>query len=530
MSTSWREPETAGTREQAKASGASGSDARTDTVPLASPEQALAKHRDEQAALYRFTDRLYRAEAVDEVYAAALDAIRQALGCERASILLFDEAGLMKFVAWQGLSDGYRAAVEGHSPWQPTAKDPGIICIADVHSADLPSDLRRVIKAEGIGGLAFIPLVMRGRLVGKFMTYHDRPYRFSDADKGLALTIARQLGFGIERMRAEETRRRAEQVNRHLASIIENSADAIISRDLAGIVTSWNDGATRMYGYSAAEMLGNRLDRLIPPNCLDQEALVLTRVRSGEAVEPYETVRRRKDGVLVDVSITVSPIRDQTGTVIGASKIARDIRERKQAQARQELLTKEIHHRTKNLFAVVISVVMRSFAGKQTVLEAKEAVVGRLRSLAETQDLLINNDWHGAALSDVIEREMKPYSDRVSAQGPRVLLKSKAAQNFALALHELATNAAKYGALSNSSGHIAISWQADEPSDHFTFRWLERGGPRVSQPPGRGFGSAVLEQVIAQHFDAAAHMDFDAQGVTYQVTCSLSALSPQLDT
>jgi two-component sensor histidine kinase len=118
----------------------------------------------------------------------------------------------------------------------------------------------------------------------------------------------------------------------------------------------------------------------------------------------------------------------------------------------------------------------------------------------------------------------------VSAQGPRVLLKSKAAQNFALALHELATNAAKYGALSNSSGHIAISWQADEPSDHFTFRWLERGGPRVSQPPGRGFGSAVLEQVIAQHFDAAAHMDFDAQGVTYQVTCSLSALSPQLDT
>jgi hypothetical protein len=131
VSTSWTEPRDAGTSEQAKLLLSSGGDARTEPLRYESTARELAKHRDEQAALYQFTDRLYRAEAVDEVYAAALDAIRQSLGCDRASILVFDEAGVMKFVAWQGLSDGYRAAVEGHSPWQPDTNDPGIICIAD---------------------------------------------------------------------------------------------------------------------------------------------------------------------------------------------------------------------------------------------------------------------------------------------------------------------------------------------------------------------------------------------------------------
>jgi PAS domain S-box-containing protein len=209
-------------------------------------ELTLARHRDEHAALYQFTDRLYRATRLEDIYQAALDAIRQSLGCERASILLFDGTGVMNFVAWWGLSDGYRKAVEGHSPWRADAKDPEIISVPDVNSADLPSDLRSVVKAEGIQALAFIPMVARGRLIGKFMTYHDAPRRLGDAEKKLSITIARQLGFSIERMRAEEDRWRAEQVSRLLASIIENSSDAVVSRDLDGVITSWNRGAARL--------------------------------------------------------------------------------------------------------------------------------------------------------------------------------------------------------------------------------------------------------------------------------------------
>ena len=492
-----------------------------------SAEQTLARHRDEQAALYQFTNRLYRATTLDDIYQSALDAIRQSLGCERASILLFDDTGVMKFVAWWGLSDGYRRAVEGHSPWPADAKDPEIICIPDVDTADLPSDLRGVVKAEGIRALAFIPLVARGRLIGKFMTYHDGPRRFGDAENDLSITIARQLGFSIERMRAEEERLRAERASRLLASIIECSSDAIISRDLNGVVTSWNGGAARMYGYAAEEMIGQPLAVLIPPDRHEQEEAVLARIRKGETPDPYETLRQRKDGRLIDVSVTVSPVRDDAGNVIGASKIARDITERKQAQARQKLLTQEIQHRTKNLFAVVHSVVARSFAGKETVREAEEAVLSRLHSLAKTHAMLIDKDWQGAELGDVVATEMAPFADRVSASGPRLLLGAKAAQNFALAIHELATNATKHGALSNGMGRIGIEWQVDEPAGVLIFRWQERGGPVVKPPAAKGFGSAVLEYVMADYFSETPNLNFDPGGVRYEVKCALRAVEPQ---
>lgn len=490
-------------------------------------KEAVALHRDEHLAMYRFTDRLFRATTLDEVYHAALEAIREALGCERASVLLFDDTGVMRFVAWSGLSDGYRHAVEGHSPWHVDVKDPEIICIADVASTGLPSDLRTVVKAEGIRALSFIPLVVRGRLIGKFMTYHNEPRKFRDHDKGLAITIARQLGFSIDRMRVDEARRRAEHTSRLLASIIESSSDAIISRDLDGIVTSWNRGAELTYGYAAEEMIGKSLAALVPPDQRGREDEVMQRIRAGEAPEPYETIRRRKDGSLIDVSVTISPVRDDAGNVIGASKIARNISERKQAQARQELLTREIQHRTKNLFSVVLSVVALSFAGKESIEDAREAVLSRLRSLAQTNTMLIDKDWHGADMAEVVGREMSPYDDRVGMKGPRVLLNPKAAQNFALALHELATNAAKYGALSNTSGRVDIEWWLDERAEYLHFRWQERDGPSVKLPVRKGFGSVVLEHVMAEYFCEAPRVEFDRRGIVYEVRCALRAVAPE---
>ncbi len=155
-------------------------------------------------ALYRLTDKLFRARSRSDACDAALDAIREALGCERGSILQFDDAGAMRFIAWRGLSDGYRRAVDGHSPWTKDTKDPLPICIENVDSADLDDALKATIKAEGIRALAFVPLFTRGELAGKFMTYCDTPRAFTDAEVGLAVTIARQLGFSLERMRAGE--------------------------------------------------------------------------------------------------------------------------------------------------------------------------------------------------------------------------------------------------------------------------------------------------------------------------------------
>jgi PAS domain S-box-containing protein len=234
--------------------------------------------------VYAFTDRLYRARSASEVYEAGLDAIVRGLGCSRASVLLFDDAGVMRFAAWRALSDEYRDAVAGHSSWSRHAKDPEPTCIGDIESSDLPESVKAAVRAERIGALAFFPLSASGVLIGKFMAYYDAPHIFADAERKLALTIARQLGFGIERMRAEQS-------SRLLTSIITTSDDSIISMNIDGIVTSWNKGAERLFGYASGEMLGRSITALIPSERHDEELAILDRIRRGEHIDHYETIR-----------------------------------------------------------------------------------------------------------------------------------------------------------------------------------------------------------------------------------------------
>jgi PAS domain S-box-containing protein len=292
--------------------------------------------------LYEFSERWQRATSLDEVYEAALDAICGALHCPRASILLFDPSNRMRFVAWRGLSESYRTAVDGHSPWTRETKNPQPVLIDDVNNAGLSDNLQRIVRSEGIRALAFIPLVEHGLLLGKFMIYYDNVHRFSDSQIDLAWTIARQLGFSVERMRAAQT---AAQ----LAAIVESSDDAIISKDLNGVIQTWNRGAERIFGYTAEEVIGKPVLVLIPPDRHYEEVEILARLRRGEKLDHFETIRRRKDGSLFDISLTVSPICDATGQIVGASKIARDISDRKRA----EQTVKDSERRLQELMAAI---------------------------------------------------------------------------------------------------------------------------------------------------------------------------------
>jgi PAS domain S-box-containing protein len=177
-----------------------------DISQLKQAEFAAARRADEQAALYKFTDRLYRSTTLQDAVDAALDAITGGLGCRRAAILLFDEEGIARFVGWRGLSEGYRAAVEGHCPWKPGERDPQPLFVPDIDLTDEPESLKATVRGEGICGLAFIPLVVHGGTIGKFMTYYDTAHIFSEDERALAITIARQLGFSIERSKADTQR------------------------------------------------------------------------------------------------------------------------------------------------------------------------------------------------------------------------------------------------------------------------------------------------------------------------------------
>ena len=315
--------------------------------------ETLATRLREQAALHVLTERLQRVTDIVAIYEAALDAIQTALNCSRASILLFDAAATMRFVAWRGLSERYRQAVDGHSPWTADARDPEPIFVEDIARAEVSDALRQAIVAEGIGAVGFIPLVAEGKLIGKFMTYYDAPHGFADTEISVALTIARQLGFSIQRMRTEQAKRQAEeQLHRNEASERARAAElAAIMEATPALIWIARTPDCRVIGGNRCsyEMLrlppdsnlslsappGERPDNFrvfVDGRELPPEELPMQRAARGEEVKNFEEEIRFDDGTSRYVFGNATPLRDAAGEVIGAVAASVDITERKQTE------------------------------------------------------------------------------------------------------------------------------------------------------------------------------------------------------
>ena len=297
-----------------------------------------------------------------------------------------------------------------------------------------------------------------------------------------------------------------------------SSDDAIISKNLDGIITSWNGAAERIFGYTAKEAVGQPITIVIPQDRLDEERTILTRVRRGERIDHFETIRQRKHGSLIVVSVTVSPVKNADGKIIGASKIARDITEQKRAQEQITTLAREAEHRSKNLLATVQATV--SLSQSDTPEGLKQAIEGRILALAKVHSLFVDSRWIGAELSAIARLELAPYSEKdetvVRISGPQVLLEPSAAQVIAVSLHELATNAAKYGALSVPNGQISLKWTHDADG-RLVLHWTETGGPAVKVPTHQGFGTRIIERMIGQ-LKGKARFDWDADGLVCEIT------------
>ncbi len=305
---------------------------------------------------------------------------------------------------------------------------------------------------------------------------------------------------------------------RWLASIVEFGNDAIISKNLDGIITSWNKGAERLFGYSAEEAIGQPVTILVPPESADEEFAILRYIRRGDRIEPYETVRRRKDGSLIDISLTVSPVRDAEGKIIGASRISRDITERKRNEAQISILACEAEHRAKNLLANVKAMVQLSQADTPDGL--REAIAGRIKALADVHSLFVQSRWAGAELGSLVKQELLPYSRegeaRTPIDGPTVMLKPDVAQAIAVVLHELATNAAKYGALSVAEGQVRVEWSRTA-GGRVVLRWTEVGGPPANPPTHKGFGTEVMEAMMRGRVGGDVRLDWRAEGLKCEI-------------
>jgi len=314
-----------------------------------------------------------------------------------------------------------------------------------------------------------------------------------------------------------------------LAAIVQSSDDAIVSKHLDGTVVSWNGGAERMFGYTADEMVGNSILKVIPPNRRHEEDYILGLIRRGERLKAYDTIRQCKDGRLLNVSLTVSPIRDQNQNIVGVSKIARDITEWKATLDTQELLLRELNHRTKNLLAVVDAIV-RQTAKRTPPSELVSRVSRRLQALSVNQDLLVASDWQGAELGRLIRSQIEalldPSDARVTLGGPAIVVRPSVAQSLGMTIYELTANALKYGALSAQTGHVDVSWSVSEESGsrEFRLRWNESGGPPAVVPRKKGFGSTIIEDLVARSVLGKATAKFRPAGYEWELVAPESAL------
>lgn len=371
-------------------------------------EEALAEFARQQQALYKLSEQMQRTDTQEDVCEVALDAIIDALQCDRASILLFDDTNKMRFVAWRGLSDGYRRATDGHSPWTRDNQDPRPICIDDVRTAELDDSLQAVIEREGIGSLAFIPLVSGGMLIGKFMAYFDTPHHFIEDEVALGLTIANNLAFGIERKHAEQALRQSEERYR---AVVESQAELLCRFQPDGKILFANAAYARARGTTPEAVLHRNFWEFIPQED-HQEVRAMLDTLSPEVPEVqienrFETVDGERWTLWTNRALKF----DGNGKVVEAQSSGIDITERKQAEQRLALLAD-------------LSESLRSFQDPYELMFVASKALGEHLQVKqvffsevdlERDHEIVHRDYHGGLPSVVGVHQLSDHSPATRA-------------------------------------------------------------------------------------------------------------------
>ena len=303
-----------------------------------------------------------------------------------------------------------------------------------------------------------------------------------------------------------------------IAEAVQDFDDAILTKNLDGIISSWNRGAESLFGFTAAEIVGQPVTTIIPPDRLHEEPSIIARLKAGERIDHYETVRRCKDGSLIDISLTVSPLRNCEGLIVGATSVARDISDRKRAFEQQKLLLNEMQHRTRNLAAVIEGIARQSRPRNEPAVDAYiDALIPRLRALFSGSELIFGSSSRQASVLEVARLSLSPFmSDQITLDGAEIDVSEHTAAGLSLAFHELATNAMKYGALRNSDGRVTITCGATaaDKSARVFIEWKETGGAVLkSIPMHQGFGTRVIDSAVSNEKNSNVTRRFEPTGI-----------------
>ena len=306
--------------------------------------------------------------------------------------------------------------------------------------------------------------------------------------------------------------------------IISLIGDAVVIIDTNGNIILFNRAAEVLFGYSSSEVLGHLIDVLIPVRFQNQHREDHSRFIAGHVAQRRamgvgrEVLGRRKDGTEFAVEVTLS--RQLTdGHHIGTAVI-RDVSDRKFEEKQRQLIASEVAHRLRNMMAVVTSIVSLTARAASSAADFKNALLGRFAAISRTNESLIRRAWSEADLRELIESELAPYQSedgRIKLEGPDLAIDPGIAVALALVFHELATNASKYGALSTPTGRIEVRWRTTvSEKRELELRWQETGGPVVSPPTRRGFGTTLISRSLRGHH-GEAELTYPAAGVS----CSL---------
>jgi PAS domain S-box-containing protein len=336
-----------------------------------------------------------------------------------------------------------------------------------------------------------------------------------------------------ERKRAdaalEHSRLHALEQEQRLAATYEHAAIGISEISPDGHFLRVNEAICAITGFSREHLLANKLFTHTHPDDADPDREGFRKQVAGE-LEFYSVEKRfiRKDNRVIWLSVRSSPVRDEGDKLRYVVRVVQDITERKAAEQRQKLLMDELNHRVKNTLATVQSLASQTARGAHTPAAFRERFEGRLIALSKAHDQLTIHHWESADLRELLSGSLAPYagagSERVVLRGEDVILRPRAVLTLAMAVHELTTNAAKYGALSVPGGRIEINWQpvrAENGRSMLRISWIEQGGPSVAEPEQRGFGSKLIEGSVAAELGGTARLGFEAQGLRCEIIIPL---------
>jgi PAS domain S-box-containing protein len=309
--------------------------------------------------------------------------------------------------------------------------------------------------------------------------------------------------------------------------IFQQTSDLILTADLDQVITDCNPSAAAAVGVSREQAIGRNISEFVSPDDYDRTSTMLEDKLNGGGTTQYDVRVKSRTGEWLHWEINSGLTRDADGMPKGLYVVGRDITERKRAEERQRLLINELNHRVKNTLAIVQALAQQSLKGKAPPAEERAAFEARLLTLAAAHNLLTRETWERVSLAEIIEIAVKAASgtgdDRFEIKGPDVNLKPQTAVSMAMAVHELCTNAIKYGALSTDSGRIIVKWSVaeDEGKRRLRLEWIERGGPPVEPPARQGFGTRMIERGLAAEMMADVQLDFQPDGLVCIVEAPL---------